>query len=548
MIPMKVTHLLKHSLILGPLVVLACVLASTRANAQGDDLINAAENGDLSRVKALLAKGTEVNARNKNGATPLMMAAYNGHRDVVEVLLDMGADVNAKNNVGMTALIAASYQGHVEVVQALLAKGADVNAKRTDGVAAANGVTALIAASREGHLGVVQMLLSKGADVNAKTGTGVTALMMASLNGHLDVVQALFGKGADVNAKSATDITALMMASLNGHLDVVQALLDKGADINARTSDRGQTALDGATEKGHADVMALLAQAGGKRGEVNAQGKNGVGSACARIAAKGPQFGSLAKTCEFALSPRNLPNFICQEEIQRATRQRFKSKWKDGDVVTLQVAFVEGKDRYSDVAIDGNPLNFAPFTTSQEFVRQLKQLEAGPGRRQREFLGRHEGGWDFSGFGSKLTAIFYPSSQTTFTFNGEVNLPSGPSTKFDFYVHRENSPFEITVEGVSTKTGLAGSLWADQISGKLLRMEATNNEIDTSFPISTFYSNTSYGEVSISNLGSFLLPTAAEVVGCRRDGPCQRSVISFRNCRKFGAESRIIIPDEKDDH
>jgi len=70
-------------------------------------------------------------------------------------------------------------------------------------------------------------------------------------------------KGADVNAK--IDWTALMVASFRGHLDVVQVLLDKGADVNAKM-DSGGTALDAATNGGHADVRALLVKAGAKSG------------------------------------------------------------------------------------------------------------------------------------------------------------------------------------------------------------------------------------------------------------------------------------------
>jgi len=189
----------KRSLILGILVVLACVQASTRANAQGDDLFNAAKNGDLPRVKSLLAKGADVNAKQaSDGATALIMASQEGHLDVVQVLLDKGADVDAKANDGVPALLAASAYGHLNVVQALLAKGADVNAKRTN-----DGATALILASQQGQLEVVQALLAKGADVNAKATNGSTALIQASFAGHLDVVQALLAKGADVNAKAS---------------------------------------------------------------------------------------------------------------------------------------------------------------------------------------------------------------------------------------------------------------------------------------------------------------------------------------------------------
>jgi ankyrin repeat protein len=42
-------------------------------------------------VQALLAKGTEVNAKANNGGTALMAASQNGHREIRELLLKAGA-------------------------------------------------------------------------------------------------------------------------------------------------------------------------------------------------------------------------------------------------------------------------------------------------------------------------------------------------------------------------------------------------------------------------------------------------------------------------
>ena len=86
-------------------------------------------------------------------------------------------------------------------------------------------------------------------------------LISAALRGDAAAVQALLAKGADVNAKTRGGGTALFAASQNGHLDVVQALLANGADVNIKDSN-GRTALDAAER--HADVRALLMQAGGK--------------------------------------------------------------------------------------------------------------------------------------------------------------------------------------------------------------------------------------------------------------------------------------------
>jgi ankyrin repeat protein len=243
----------RHSRIWGIGVVFACVLASTWANAQGNDLITASSNGDLPRVKALLAAGSDVNSKANDGGTALVAASQRGYLEIVQALLAAKADVNVNTDKSATALIGASQHGYLEIVRALLAAKADVNAKW--GV----GVTALMAASMNGHVEVVQALLAAKADVNAKTNNGGTALIAASMNGHLDAVRALLAANADVNAKGNDGGTALILASQHGHLEVVQALLAAKAEVNAKLNN-GATALSLASQQGHAEVaQALLA-------------------------------------------------------------------------------------------------------------------------------------------------------------------------------------------------------------------------------------------------------------------------------------------------
>lgn len=182
---LKASSLRKRPSIFGFLVVLACLLAGTRANAQGDELLDAASKGDLDRVEKLLTMGTDVNARSSAGGTALYGASFNGHLDVVQALLAKGADVDGTTLSRSRPLAAASQQGHLDVVQLLLAKGADVNALNLD------GLSALFLASQQGHLDVVQLLLAKGADVNAKTSLGFTPLYAAKRGGHRDVYELL---------------------------------------------------------------------------------------------------------------------------------------------------------------------------------------------------------------------------------------------------------------------------------------------------------------------------------------------------------------------
>ena len=80
-----------------------------------------------------------------------MTAARTGKVDAVKALLAHGADVNAKEpRRGQTALMWAAAEGNVEVVEALLRAGADFHA-RLD-----SGFTPLLFAVREGRIGVVR--------------------------------------------------------------------------------------------------------------------------------------------------------------------------------------------------------------------------------------------------------------------------------------------------------------------------------------------------------------------------------------------------------
>ena len=65
-------------------------------------IINAGFN-KLERVQHFLARGVEVNSRDRSGTTALMRASMSGGPKVVNLLLKKGADVNAKNKDGWTA-------------------------------------------------------------------------------------------------------------------------------------------------------------------------------------------------------------------------------------------------------------------------------------------------------------------------------------------------------------------------------------------------------------------------------------------------------------
>lgn len=75
------------------------------------ELIEAAVNGNIIKVTNLLTQGADVNVKDSNGLTALMMASMEGHSKIVNIFLANGADVNSKNNDDVTVLMAASLKG-----------------------------------------------------------------------------------------------------------------------------------------------------------------------------------------------------------------------------------------------------------------------------------------------------------------------------------------------------------------------------------------------------------------------------------------------------
>ena len=101
-------------------------------------------------VPVLLREGHQLNL-NK----PLRVAAQQGRTEVCSLLLHHGANIDSKNVNGFTAMILASQQGHSDTVKMLHERGADVFATNRQ------GASAITQASQHNRAQTVQYLVEQ---------------------------------------------------------------------------------------------------------------------------------------------------------------------------------------------------------------------------------------------------------------------------------------------------------------------------------------------------------------------------------------------------
>ena len=210
-----------------------------------------------------------------------------------------------------------------------------------------------------------------------------------------------------------------------------------------------------------------------------------------------------------------LPDYVCQEFMARFYNTSRPINWQPQDVVSTEVIYEKGRERYRNVTVNGKP---------------KKSIE------------ESGGAWSTGEFASVLLDLFSPTTAATFRYRRESVTAGKSSMVYDFDVVQPNSHWNVMAAAQSYRPAYRGTIWIDKRTYRVLRIEMQAHHFPGDFPLDKVESATDYDYVRFGGTQQFLLPVHAETLSCQTgQNQCAMNKIDFRNYHKYTGESTITF-------
>ncbi|ORX49345.1 ankyrin [Piromyces finnis] len=183
-----------------------------------------------------LVPSINVNIRETNGDTPLVIACQSGESEIAMYLLNHNADPSIICECGSTALYVSSFSYDINLIRSLLNHGAQLN------ILCQYHISPLMEACRNGLDETTKLFLEYGADLNLQGSEGSSALQLACYNNNNSIVEELLKyETTNINIQTHEGYTPLMTSCNHKNRNITLQLLNAGANIYLKNNN-GQTA------------------------------------------------------------------------------------------------------------------------------------------------------------------------------------------------------------------------------------------------------------------------------------------------------------------
>ena len=210
----------------------------------------------------------------------------------------------------------------------------------------------------------------------------------------------------------------------------------------------------------------------------------------------------------------SLPNYLVRQLTTRY-QSEFRSGFQPIDQIECDLIVENGAERYRDFKRHGKPMKENPSA---------------------------DGSWSAGEFRS-LQSMILDRAGITFFNKTAVQFSGRPAQSYRFTVPRESSVWRLQAESQVYLPAYSGTLWLDNESARVLRIELEARGIPSTFPFNKAETAVDYEFVSLGSR-KYLLPTQSAVLSCSTgSSSCSKNTIEFRNYKLFGAQSEVSFDD-----
>lgn len=208
---------------------------------------------DIARM--LILRGADVNYKDKNGSTPIILCAMSGAVGIASLLLQNACDASLVDSYGNNPLHISCRIGGTDgekIVALCTCNGVPVDtANSWDDYP-------LHVATKYNHDRMLSILLEAGSMIDSKDRQGDTPLGIASIHNHISIIKLLIQYGACINSINSEGNTPLHLACRLNHFEIVGMLLDASECDLSIVNAYGNSAFHQAAAGDSAESLELL--------------------------------------------------------------------------------------------------------------------------------------------------------------------------------------------------------------------------------------------------------------------------------------------------
>jgi hypothetical protein len=212
-----------------------------------------------------------------------------------------------------------------------------------------------------------------------------------------------------------------------------------------------------------------------------------------------------------------MPDFVCQQTVQRFGRFGSERPWERIDTLQLEVGMSGNRELYS-------------WSGSKEF--QDQQLA--------DLVGRGVIGTGH--FAMLARHVFLPGA-TGFTYKGQSEINGRPAHEWDYDVPVDRSRYRLRTGAGEAVTAFQGTVWADVETLALVRLDVVAYDIPEKLGLAEAANIIHYSELMIGQAPA-LLPAASELTLVATDGHESHNRLKLGDCRQFRGEATVSFDAE----